>query len=247
MLITLWGGYCTWQRHVALNWVRQQHGSVLFENPKRPSFFSRFLAWQTQSVRRIHMAAKTRCDLKRVSALSETRELFLSQTQLDTASLRQLERFWQLESLVVDQTAFDNEALQRLRGCRRLKRLDLERTHVTNAGLQALAKLPLTELDLRSTRISDAGLESLVDLPLTKLNLRDTGVTDAGLRTLRKIRTLRELAVESPGVSVEGVRQLVAEIGLESAAIEIRMPGKGPRFINMGTKPPSVASSTLPP
>jgi hypothetical protein len=234
----LLSGYHARQRHIALMWVRQHHGLVSFETPRAVPLLSGYPLWRTQLVRQIHMVGQTRCDLNHLSALRETRELFLTRMQLDAGSLRELGRFRQLERLSIDQTAFDNEALQSLRGCRRLKRLDLEKTHVTNAGLESLAKLPLIELNLRSTRISDAGLEFLADLPLTKLNLRDTGVTDAGLQTLRKIRTLRELVVESPGVTVEGVRQLVADTGLESAAIEIRNPGKGPRFINVGTNPP---------
>lgn len=115
-----------------------------------------------------------------------------SNTKVDTAALRGLARFTNLESLFLWNTNVTDDHLQEIVRLENLRELYLGGTEVTDAGLSHLAKLPkLRYLDLAGTAVTDAGLTTLATFEsLEKLSLDNVdGVTEAGLARLAEKRS----------------------------------------------------------
>ena len=96
--------------------------------------------------------------------LAEVKFLYLSNTQITDAGLKEVAQLQQLAGLY------------------------LRNTQITDAGLKEVAKLQkLDFIDLSETQITDEGLTELAKLQqLEKLGLEGTQVTDTGVTELKK-------------------------------------------------------------
>jgi hypothetical protein len=176
------------------------------------------------------------CDLRRIAAFGEARNLLFTGCTLDREGLVHLREFSQLEELWLERTNITDDDLAVIaRECPRLQRLSVKSTAVTDTGLASLAKLPLTHLSLAGTQITDDGLRHLNSDWLSALNLDDTAITDAGLRHLARLRYAASLSLNRTGVTDAGLSTLASlpvrglfltesKITLEVVPILERMP-----------------------
>ncbi|MDW7995999.1 MAG: leucine-rich repeat domain-containing protein [Gemmatales bacterium] len=119
----------------------------------------------------------------------EVTELWLSDTRITDAGLKELATLKKLKTLHLCGTGLTDVGLKELAALQNLTTLDLSDTPITDAGLKELAALKnLTTLDLENTRITDAGLKELARLKSLAVLYVDGGtkVTQRGIAELRK-------------------------------------------------------------
>jgi hypothetical protein len=142
-------------------------------------------------------------------------------SEVNSATLDQIEGLEQIEELYLDDSLVTDEGLSRLRGLKNLKFLDLANTQVTDAGLANLAGLSeLNSLRLSGTQITDAGLVHLAGLRgLRSLLLDGTRVSDAGLVQLSGLDQLIKLSLNGTQVGDAGLEKLKSNGRLISVSL----------------------------
>ena len=147
------------------------------------------------------------CDLRRLTALSELRQLLCVRCQLDRDGFRRLGALQQLELLQLEGTPVTDDDLVHLRDCPELTHLGLNSTAITDRGLESLAKLHLQQLDVSDTEITNAGLAHLAPLPLQGLRINATSISDAGLALLSAL-PLTTLSANDTNITGSGLIHL---------------------------------------
>ncbi len=142
--------------------------------------------------------------------LKTTRELDLSESNLDIRNLAYLARLPALRWLTLRRTPVDDVGLTFLLQVPTLVRLGLRETQVTDAGMATLGAMKqLQHLDLNMQPITDRGLQELRSLPSLKLlRLNYTQVTDAGMEHVARLQALQRLDLWGTRVTDEGLDRL---------------------------------------
>ena len=98
----------------------------------------------------------TKADLEKVTFL------YLGNTKINDAGLKELAKLQKLEDLTLTGTKVTDVGLKEMAKLQKLETLDLNRTQITDAGLKEVAKLQqLKSLFLVSTQITEAGVAEL--------------------------------------------------------------------------------------
>jgi WD40 repeat protein len=162
--------------------------------------------------------------------------LFLWQSDIDDAGMKELARLKQLHTLEIGNTKVTDKGLKELAGLPQLQRLSLHALFsvsdaglreldglkqlrvlnvgnaygVTDRGLKELAAFEqLQTLDLTNTKVTDAGLKELAGLQqLQLLTLNGTRVTDVGLRELASLKQLQVLNLGGVNVTDAGLKEI---------------------------------------
>ena len=94
--------------------------------------------------------------------LGKIMNLFLTNTQITDAGLKDVAKLQKLEELDLHDTQITDEGIRQLAKLQKLEGLDLSRTKITDAGLKGVTKLKqLGYLDLYNTKVTDAGVAEL--------------------------------------------------------------------------------------
>src|SRR5262249_30836125 len=102
---------------------------------------------------------------KRPADATEVVSLFLGETKVTDAGLKELKDFQGLQKLGLSATVVSDAGLKELANFRGLQELYLRQTKVTGAGLKDIKELSnLKTLDLYDTRVSDEGLKEIKHL-----------------------------------------------------------------------------------
>jgi internalin A len=153
--------------------------------------------------------------------------LNLHHCALESADLKELVRFEQLQVLNLDETFVTDTALQQVKKLSALRAISLGGTQVTDSGISELTQLQsldpshmvtgkslrklksLRAVNLEFTRVTDMDLSALKELTdLRALNLAHTSVTSAGLRELRGLRLLTSLDLSRRQVSEADLHEI---------------------------------------
>jgi hypothetical protein len=137
----------------------------------------------------------------------------------NSAQMKHLRRFPQLEILLIHDVPVTDVDLQHLDGLTQLKSLTLDSPNVTDAGMGHLKGLTNLEvLNLWETHETDAGLQCLEGLTkLEVLGLRvNHGITDSGLAHLEQLTRLKELDLNNTLVTDAGLAHLKGLTNLEA-------------------------------
>jgi dihydroorotase/N-acyl-D-amino-acid deacylase len=160
-------------------------------------------------------------DLKRLSGLTELRELLLpapsfnpgAGSKLDAndalaalGSLHHLEKLW-FSLHFLTEIHVEDKGLAHLKDLTQLRELRLVQTKVRGPGLAPFVNL--RALDLGETPFRDDGTQYLRGMShLQRLSLRDTLVTDAGLKNLAGLKELESLDLYGLKITDAGLRSL---------------------------------------
>lgn len=184
--LTHWGR--SFWRHTK---IRMAGGSLLVpcgvEGDMRPAFFD-----DPGKVRAIWLngSAFDDHDMYMLGGYTALKRLNLSQTQVSSAGIRELD-CPVLTWLQLRATNVDDEGIKLLaEKFRYLNDLDLCGTHITDDAVPALCRLPhLEQVNLDNTGVSDRGLKELATAPQgLMVFLRYTKVTQGGIDSLRRAR-----------------------------------------------------------
>ncbi len=160
-------------------------------------------------------------DLKRLSGLSELRELLLpaasfnpgAGSKLDAndefaslANLHHLEKLW-FSLHFLSEIHVEDKGLAHLKDLTQLRELRLAQTKVRGPGLAPFVNL--RALDLGETPFRDDGTQYIRGMThLQRLSLRDTLVTDAGLKNLAGLKDLESLDLYGVKISDAGLQAI---------------------------------------
>jgi hypothetical protein len=210
--VTLIGAQMS-RRIRAIEWAKQDGGFAVDASIRRLPFEERWPAWM-RSANHVHISDKDDCDLRRLVPLHELVDLEINRCRLDSQSLGALPDFGRLRALGIFDSNVNDEDLRHLSKCSELKSLRLVNCPITDRGLKHLEKLPLKQLGLPMSQVTDAGLVSLASMPLESLNLNFARVTPRGLEVLRKVKSLKHLAVTIPEESRNEMEHLASVLGM---------------------------------
>jgi Leucine-rich repeat (LRR) protein len=142
-------------------------------------------------------------DMKRITALSGLKGVYLQETSITDAGLAELAGLQSLTELHLQETQVTDLGLKHLSRLKTLQLLHLHGTKITDAGIVTLTELKeLKRLYLDSTETTDKGLKSLHNLKLLRhLTLKGTKVTNAGIEAVRQ--TLPQCKIEWDGGVIE--------------------------------------------
>ena len=123
-----------------------------------------------------------------VADLEKVTFIFLNDTKITDASLKELTKLKKLEELYLSNTQITDAGLNEVAKLQKLHCLWLKDTKITSKGLKEVAKLQkLRTLNLSETKITDVGLKEVVKLQkLKSLKLNDTEISDEGVAELKK-------------------------------------------------------------
>jgi Leucine-rich repeat (LRR) protein len=141
--------------------------------------------------------------------------LCLRQTSVTT--LAPIRALTQLKDLDLSDSPIDDAGLKAAAGFRNLDTLLLGHSAVTDAGMAHIAALPrLRLLFLERTRVGDAGLGLLCDLRgIHLLQLSETDLTDTGLAGVA------EKLNRGPCISLDVSRSRITRAGLKSLSAKL--------------------------
>jgi Leucine-rich repeat (LRR) protein len=110
-----------------------------------------------------------------------------SECTVDTALLRDLHHYPEINSLRLSQVALQSVDFQQIYALENLTRLNLSFTDLTDASLAGIERLEaLDSLELQYTPLTDASIPRLARLPhLSKIDLTGTDITPEGAEKLR--------------------------------------------------------------
>jgi len=99
-------------------------------------------------------------DLRFVARFVNLKRLYLRDTRISDAGLKNLRPLQNLEVLLLSRTQITDESMEVVAGFQKLETLRLFQTRLTDAGLAQLRQLKhLTELDVGDTQVTEEGLK----------------------------------------------------------------------------------------
>ncbi|RLN81649.1 hypothetical protein BBJ28_00024950 [Nothophytophthora sp. Chile5] len=117
----------------------------------------------------------------------------------------------QLQVLLLGYTAFAESDAAVLQNLLNLQELELRKCRILKRGFQFISRLPkLERLGLAETALTDAGLLEICNgVPyLRALNISTTEISDAGAVGLAKLKELRILRMDAPGITNRALANL---------------------------------------
>ncbi|RLN92447.1 hypothetical protein BBJ28_00011528 [Nothophytophthora sp. Chile5] len=117
----------------------------------------------------------------------------------------------QLQVLLLGYTAFAESDAAVLQHLLNLRELELRKCRILKRGFQFISRLPkLERLGLAETALTDAGLLEICNgIPyLRALNISNTEISDAGAVGLAKLKELRILRMDAPGITNRALANL---------------------------------------
>ena len=145
--------------------------------------------------------------MKHLAGLTKLQVLDLSGTDIGDAGLAQIAAFTNLRELYLNHARFTDKGLPSLKPLQNLERIEMFRTRTSNAGVEALAALEESRggqagLHRRWTTRVSKPCETLPQM--RELSMDSTGVTDNGAQALKSMAGLKSLNLYHTLVTEKG-------------------------------------------
>ncbi|MEO1526090.1 MAG: hypothetical protein AAFX06_11685 [Planctomycetota bacterium] len=192
-------------------WLREIAGEDFFHSVVDVSF-----VYSEDSGVREENDAVTIAPLESVANLPRVRQLLLSGTQVDDASLRHVRKLKHLRAIYMwDASEVSDEGFRNLQGLPRLELIHLSKSRITDKSLEIASRMPsLQVLSMQYNDFSDEGVRHLAALPNLKSlwvcgsEERPNQITNESLQFLLNSSQLDRLGVQHTYVTFDFVTEL---------------------------------------